>query len=218
MDLITWLTLSHNLPFVFALMLGTLFSVLQLFFGFIPDGIDVDVDLDVDMDVDGAIDFDVDVDGNAPPIITHFLSWLGVGKAPLTVLALTFLITFGVLGLGVSYALSFVFAVPLVGSWLAWGWVGAIALVSGRLTGLAARFINSVLPQEQTHASGGAGHMQKIGKATTDIDAAGGQVIVDNEYLFCFSASPNIIPKGSQILVIGYDPERLSYQVEPIQG
>lgn len=61
-------------------------------------------------------------------------------------------------------------------------------------------------------------NLENTGIATTDIDGAGGQFQLDNNYLYCISASGNIIRKGEKVIVRHYDSGSLTYQVESIEN
>lgn len=60
--------------------------------------------------------------------------------------------------------------------------------------------------------------LPKEGTATTDVDGAGGQFQMEDSYLFCVSASGDIIRKGSRVTVKHYDRGSLTYQVEPVKN
>jgi len=83
-----------NLPFTIALAVVGLLSaleVLSLMLGGAVGVFDGDMDADVDIDADGAWG--------------EFLSWLHVGQMPTMILLITFLLCFGIAGLGLQTAL-----------------------------------------------------------------------------------------------------------------
>jgi len=112
---------NENLPFTIALvfMLGLAFieimtsmigfQLSDLLENFIPD-MDIDLDIDVDADVSpgdfGDLDVDVDVD---TPLFTRFLSWLRIGKVPVLILFVVFLIIFSIMGLSMQLILKNMF-------------------------------------------------------------------------------------------------------------
>lgn len=84
----------------------------------------------------------VDADGG------DLLAWLGVGRVPLLVLLIAFLAIFGLLGLAGQQVAAALTGAPLAG-WIA---VPAAAVASLPLTGVAARALSRVLPQDETSA------------------------------------------------------------------
>lgn len=110
-----------NLPFTIALGLmiaiGLLEGVTTLMgFGassfvesFMPDA-DIDIDVDVDLDVDVDIDVDADIDAGishdgdmgdigSPNALSRLLGWFNIGRVPVLILFVMFLLGFGIIGL-----------------------------------------------------------------------------------------------------------------------
>ncbi len=122
----------YNMPFAIALGLMLVLFVIQLL-GFL------DIDLDLDTDADAEI--------SAGPI-EGLLTLLGLGRIPLTVWLVIFLLLFAGIGVGVQE-----FAANLTGgpldAWLA-GLIAAGAAVP--VTGVLARPVGRILPQDETTA------------------------------------------------------------------
>jgi len=110
---------------------------------------DLDVDADVDLDADADLDGDLDLDASdGISAWANVLSFIGLGKAPLTLVLLLLFMTFGFVGwLLNSIVLSFVTAYPGVA--LA-GIVPASLLVSVFLTSRMARLLNRIVPSVST--------------------------------------------------------------------
>ncbi len=106
----------YNLPFTIALLLFTALAMMQ-FFGLDQDPeaeFDADLDADADLDFDADADFDADLDADADfdadadtdadldagdlSLAGQLLEFLGVGKAPVTMILLLLLGSFGVIG------------------------------------------------------------------------------------------------------------------------
>ena len=123
---------AYNMPFVVALGLMLVLLVIQLL-GFL------DIDLDLDTDADADIP--------AGPV-EGLLTLLGLGRIPLTVWLVIFLLFFA--GIGVSMQ---ELAADLTGSpldaWLAALIAGAAAVP---VTGILARPVGRILPQDETTA------------------------------------------------------------------
>ncbi|HEX8572775.1 MAG TPA: YqiJ family protein [Allosphingosinicella sp.] len=111
-----------NLPFSVALLLMLMIGAVEAL------GLGASaVHLDADMDVDGG----------------DLLAWLGVGRVPLLMLIVVFLALFGLAGLAIQQ-----FAGPL-DLWIATPAAVAAALP---LTGLGARGLARIMPQDETTA------------------------------------------------------------------
>ena len=91
-----------NLPFAVALtivfILGAIEGVDMLIgagiFGFL-DGLLPDIDIDTDLDLDGP-----DISATSP--VSQFLSWLRLGNVPVIFSLIIFLISFGLVGIGMQ--------------------------------------------------------------------------------------------------------------------
>ena len=122
----------YNLPFAAALVVMAMLLVIQLL-GFL------DFDLDLDADGDGAI-------GAGP--LGGLLTVLGLGRVPLTIWLVVFLLVFA--GIGVSgQALADSLTGAPLDRWLAAVLAGAAALP---LTAGIARPLGAILPQDETSA------------------------------------------------------------------
>lgn len=127
----------------------------------LPDlGLDVDADIHADTGADG-------VEGVGA--LSGFLSWLCIGRAPLLVLLVAFLFSFGVGGLVLQSA-----AQRVMGSYLP-GWLAAIpalavALPAVRFFGLG---VSRILPKEETYAVSADSFVGRTAVITVGIAAAG---------------------------------------------
>ncbi|MGE5953513.1 MAG: OB-fold-containig protein [Qipengyuania vulgaris] len=125
---------SYNAPFAIALLLMVVLLVIQVL------GV-LDIDLDIDTDGDGAI--------SAGPV-DGLLTLLGLGRVPLTVWLVVFLLFFAALGLGIQELSESFIGGPL-DAWLAGILAGAAALP---VTSVIARPLGRILPQDETSAVG----------------------------------------------------------------
>ncbi|MBX7501390.1 YqiJ family protein [Qipengyuania sp. YG27] len=124
----------YNLPFAAALVLVAALFVIQLF-GFL----DIDLDLDADADGDAAI-------GAGP--LGGLLTLLGLGRVPLTIWLVVFLLVFAAVGVSGQQLAHGLTGAPL-DRWLAAALAGAGALP---LAALIARPLGMILPQDETTA------------------------------------------------------------------
>ncbi len=125
--------LPENLPFSIALMLMLMIGAVEAI------GLGI-----------GAMDLDVgpEIEGAAP----HLLGWLGVGRVPILILLVVILALFGMIGIGIQELASAIWGGPLS------PWFAAPAALAGALplSGIAARGLANIMPQDETTAVGRA--------------------------------------------------------------
>lgn len=212
-EIIGWLTAWYNLIYLFAIAVAVVFSSLQVILGMIPDAIDVDLDGDGDIDVH--VDGDGDI-GEHATFIGNAMAFLGFGKAPLTILILTFLMLFGIVGLISSAIVKMVVIVPvmphLVNFFLVFGNFILAAIFTGRL----AKFLNALLPGHSTTTQKGAKEVGSEGEAASTITEKGGQVLIGPSRWVDAVTGPGRpeIPKGTPVMLVDYDKENLRYTAE----
>ena len=96
----------------------------------------------------GAGSFGADLEVDADTSGGDLLAWLGVGRVPLLVLLVAFLAIFGTLGLAGQQVAAALLGGPVT-PWIA---APVAALASLPITGIAARGLARVLPQDETTA------------------------------------------------------------------
>ncbi|MFA6220018.1 MAG: OB-fold-containig protein [Erythrobacter sp.] len=143
----------HNMPFAAALVLVLALFVIQLF------GV-LDIDFDLDADSDGAL--------HGGPI-DGLLTLLGLGRIPLTVWLVVFLLLFAGAGLGIQQLAAELAGAPLD------RWLAAVLAAGGALpvTGMIARPLGSILPQDETSAVDTATLLGRRGTITDGVARAG---------------------------------------------
>ena len=236
MDTLDWLLSWHLFPYYLALALATLWSILQVSLGLVPDGIDADVDvdadadIDLDLDVDTDVDVDLDADADADAdmdaghdwpggarFASDVMAFFGVGKAPLSMLALIFLFLFGSLGLMLNVMFKTALSVVLIGWVLQVVVFAGVFLVAAFLTGRLARILNRFLPHSETTSAGGNKLVGNEGTAETTINESGGQVRVSSGWVNAVTfPGEKPIQKGTRVMLIAYDSEHFWYTVEPM--
>lgn len=154
---------DYNLPFAIALGLMALLALLQLIglgnFDSTPD-----VDLDVDADVDAQA---MDVGGAG--VLGAITTLLGLGRVPLFVWLMVFLLLFSVIGLSVQAFAADLAGAPLY-SWLAAVIAGGAALP---LTSGLVRPLGRIMPRDETSAVGIDSLVGRRATITTGRAAAG---------------------------------------------
>lgn len=157
---------DYNLPFAIASGLLVLALVLQLIgLGDFDFGGDVDLDLDLD-----AADFDADaVQVPEAGLGGAILTLLGLGRVPLMIWLVVFLLLFTLIGLSVQ-----AFATELTGAPL-YAWLAAIVAGGATLpvTAAVVRPLGRLLPQDETSAVRLGSLVGRRGQVTTGKAARG---------------------------------------------
>ncbi len=135
-----WLWLDDIAPFSFALllMLGLgVIEIIGLILGFSSLTHSPDADIDANLDLDGA-----------NHALSSFLSWLHIGRAPLLILLIFFLLGFGLTGILLQQLCISIFNAPLDRLLIA-----IPSLIMG-LTHMnwGGRFVNKYLPKDETES------------------------------------------------------------------
>lgn len=96
-EMLAWLGAWYNLAPLLLLLIGCGLVLVELVTGGLGDVAGGDVDLDVDIAVDLDVDIDLDLDVEVPEIglFGYWLSWLGLGVVPISILIEISTITFG---------------------------------------------------------------------------------------------------------------------------
>lgn len=208
--------------------------------------VDAPVDLPAggDVEVHGDVESGVDTEANAPgdgaAVHAHdaghghaagehahddhpsaralTLSWLGVGRVPLSLILMTLLMTWGLIGFAanqfgrqvVSEPSQFVLAslpIALVGSLLS--------------TGLISKAIGHYLPTSETYARRRHELLGEVGQAVYEINDTFGMAAVrdsggDRHQIACrVQPGADAIPKGSIVVLVGYHGEERFFYVAP---
>jgi hypothetical protein len=203
------------LIFTIPILVGVLL-VIGSALGLSDFGTDLDLDADADADVELDADVDADVEADHGPHLGHgALELLGFGKVPLSVLITVATFLFG--GLGICTTIAFASVLPHA---TVRALVALVVATSGTfiLTGAAARLLARLIPSTETYAPTHWELLGASGTAELDIDPQFGLAnIRDNTgsliKIRCRSYDKKI-PKGSEVLVTDYDPERDVYTVD----
>jgi len=156
-------TATETMPFGIAilLMVGIAgLEVISAFFGtamsdlvdsMLPE-LDADIDFDVDADLDADIDVDVDadIDGGleSAPILSNLLSWLKIGRVPILMLLIIFLLSFGLSGFFTQSLVK-----TLTGGYLTAGMASIPAsLIAFPAVHYLGGLLEFVLPKDETEA------------------------------------------------------------------
>jgi membrane protein implicated in regulation of membrane protease activity len=210
--------------------------------------IDADADADLDHDLDGDVDHDLEAGaehelngeahaaaesngeaqaggGSAPagsarelPFHLGVMSWLGLGRVPLSILLMVLLITWGVIGFIANVILSPIMPWP----WMAvLGSLPAAALGSAFITRSVVRLVGHWMPTMETYARRTGELVGSAGEATYDIDHQFGVAHVRDSRGDLFQVPCRVYPddkpiqKGSKVLLVDYDDDQKMFFVTP---
>ncbi len=151
---------ESNLPFTIALAVMGLLFLLQII------GIG-DFDFDADVEIDG--DMDLDAATGSAGVLGAITTLLGLGRVPLFVWLMVFLLLFALLGLSIQALASDLTGSPLY-NLLAAVFAGGAALP---VTSVLVRPLSRLLPQDETSAVGLDSLVGRRAKITTGRAAAG---------------------------------------------
>jgi hypothetical protein len=156
MSIVAWWNLIFLLPAFAALLYLILLATGTVAgdTGDIDADVDVDLDLDVDADVDAGEFHGIEhavgsADIAQPSGLAHVLSLVGIGRAPLSLLLISFSFLWGLIGWLANGLFSTFIASPAVFVWLS---VAVALVVSLFLTRLLASGLHRFLPATETYA------------------------------------------------------------------
>lgn len=228
-ELFAWWNLIFVLPFGAALV-----YILSLAIGLVPAGggegdADADVDHDVSIDADADADHDVGVEhsvGDHDHDVGHgdqstllkTLGFLGVGRVPLSIIAMSFCFLWGFAGWASNLIFAPVMRLPELYIWPSLG-IAAFASVFG--TRMLARGISRIMPSTETYV---VSSKQLIGKCATArylIGPDSGSAMLkddqgDLQEVPCrIRSSEAPIPSGDRVVLMEFDPKTNVFFVRP---
>jgi Protein of unknown function (DUF1449) len=192
---------------------------------------DQDVDSDADHDTDGDSDHDTDHDSDAesesapstsPSSAMLALSWLGIGKVPVSLVLMLLAMSWGFIGFVTNQAMS-----PRFASAIHSNNSVMVVLVSVPLAGTGALLITSVLsriaarllPKIETYALRRHELLGNVGQAIYEITPRFGMVSVRDEHGHMFDMPCRLerdgpaLPKGSSVRLTGYNAKENFFYV-----
>ena len=234
--LLSWWNLIYVVPFGLAMAYLFAYASSGWTFGdFEADAdveadvdVEVDADVDADFDAEADVDHDVDVHGGRINIdadseaagghqgLAGMLSWLGVGRVPLSVILMVLLLTWGVVGFGANQVLRDAMGTAV--------WLASIPLAAFVSLGLTAAISNGLARVLPVAEGGALTRRQLVGRRGTVIfavtEAAGLVSVRDDEgdrYQVAARTLPGrdaVLP-GEEVVLVRYDPDRSLFLVRP---
>lgn len=240
--LLGWWNLIFVAPFAVALLYLGVYTLSGVGFGDADADahVDVDADADADLDTDADLDADSDLDADADADIDadadgeahgeansgeqssfHMLalSWLGVGRVPLSLIAIVLLLTWGASGF-VTNAL----VRPLVGWHAARLSLPVAAVVSLFVTRAIVLFMARFVPLNETYALHRGQLVGCVGEALYGINESFGMAMVrddrgDLHQVTCrVGAGIDPVPKGTKVTLVAYGAKDRTFFVRPVEG
>lgn len=185
--------------------------------------VDVDADADADADVDADADSDVHADHDADAHGSSFhamaLSWLGVGRIPISLIIIVLLLTWGVAGFVTNAARH-----PASGWSAARLAVPVAAIASLLITRAIVLFMGRFVPLNQTFARPRRQLVGSVGEAVYRIDETFGMAAVRDEqgdlHQVSCRVGPGVTPieKGRRAKLVAYDAGEQMFFVAPVDA
>jgi hypothetical protein len=215
--LMLWWNLIFIVPFGLALLYLGVYAMSGITFG--DTDLDFGVDADVDADADVTPDaHDAEVEGHGSHVSLHvaFLTWVGIGRVPLSLVLMVLFMTWGFFGFMTSYYLEetsndrrFVPAISV-----------AVALVGSLITtALLSRAIAHWLPASATYALRRHDLLGAVGEAVYQIDQQTGVVSVRDKHGDLFQVPCRVhgdrdpIAKGRRVRLVAYNGKERAFYV-----
>jgi len=212
----------YNLVFLLPAGVAVFVMLISAIGGAAGDDADADAgDLgdpgDVDADaLDAAADGDDSLFGDAG---RHLLIFLGIGRAPTSIVVGSLMLGWGLFGLAANEFLQPVLREPgrFIGPSL------AVAAVGSLLTGkLFAEIAARLMPNEETYAIKREGLLGRTGTVIFAVSDAAGRVHIRDAHRTLHQAAARVAPgqppisKGTQVIVASMDLDRHYLIVEPL--
>ena len=224
---VEWLMQWWNLIFIVPFGLALLYLGVYALSGFTFGDADADFHADApDMDAGADVDVEADADAHGPdlhghgdshvPIHIAAMSWIGIGRVPLSLVLMVLLLTWGFFGFATSYYMErnlqgFAMA-PVVS-------IVVAAVGSMLATSLASSAIARWLPTSETYAMRRHDLLGRTGEAIYQIDHQTGVVSLRDENNDLFQVPCRVhadhapIPKGSRVRLVAYNGREKAYYV-----
>jgi hypothetical protein len=190
------------------------------------DGADHDLNGEADHDLNGETDADAHLEapggGGAAvhdvPFHLTAMSWLGLGRVPLSILLMVLLITWGVIGFIMNVVLAPLMPWP---SMTVLGSLPAAALGSLFITRGVVRLVGRWMPTMETYARRTGELVGTSGEATYNIDQEFGMANVRDSRGDLFQVACRVYPdgqpivKGTKVLLVDYNDDQKWFFVTP---
>lgn len=206
-----------NLPYTIPLGLMMLYWLTVIIGALDLDFLHFDLDHDVDLHADADVDAHVDADGHIDAgILNGLLAALGVGQMPFMILVSFFVIPFWMLGVGLNSYLKIVLGAAAVGIL-----IGNIlaSLIIMKITSAPFRSFFRSLEEKVVKEKDIMGSICIV--STSTITEKMGQVEIQTSgspyILHARATGEEVLQKGDEAVIVGYDKETGIYTVKRFQ-
>ncbi len=227
MDLLLWYNLLFELPFFAALMYLCLLAS-----GFVTSEHDAGIEIghDVDVGADGGFDHDVHVEhdlshdhdyaaehGQDAGALLGVLSFLGVGKVPISILMMSFCFLWGFTGWASNRILKDI-SYPEMFVWMSLG-VASFSSIFG--TRFLAKLLAKIMPATESYGATSRDFVGQRATARFSITESSGTARLRDQYgtlqdLPCRVAVGEAeIPSGSRLILMRYEEQSRIYIARP---
>jgi hypothetical protein len=178
--------------------------------------VDADADHDVDSDADHDADSDSDHDADDAPAWLTLISWLGVGRIPLSVLLMLLLMSWGFAGFVTNAFLQ----ERGFADWQLAIFSAPVAMIASTLfTRMFARLIARYFPTTSAPVMRRHQLLGSVGEAILPIDDNFGMAAVRNDhgqlYQVSCRAEVGSIPTGAKVQLVAYTAKNQTFHVRP---
>jgi hypothetical protein len=224
--LLGWWNLIFIVPFALALLYLALYALSGVTFGEMDADSDVDADADhdltdADMHVNVGHHGDHDHELHAhhhPPFYVAALSWLGVGKVPLSILLMVWMLSWGPIGFVTN---------QLMQPHVAQEWMAALYSIPASLGGSVVitrglvRAMAKYVPLNETYARRRHELLGMTAEAIYRVDESSGVCSLRDEHgnlhqIACRVELGQPIPKGAKVKLVGFNAEKSIYYVTDV--
>lgn len=197
---------------------------------------DLDADIDTDLSVDADVPADVDVDaGHAdlnhslfdhgaddPGGVMKALTFLGVGRVPLSMILMSFCFLWGFAGWSMNLVLEPVFREPAFFVWIS---IGAAMLISLLLTRLLVRGLSYISPTTESYDTSPRDLLGRVASSVYPVTESSGSARLRDSYGNLQEVAVRVeqdaqpLPAGSSLILWRYDPLKRAFIVrrDPLQ-
>ena len=194
-------------------------------------GADHDVDPDAGADADADVDADADADAHHAGVqheseghgsLFTALTWLGVGRVPLSIVLMVLFLSWGAIGFSVNVLANDLFPGEpwrLVMLSLPAALAGGLAVTGG-----ISKAIVKLIPLNETSARRRHELLGSVGEAIYNIEESSGVIAVRDEHGDLFQVAGRVEPgrppiaKGARVRLVAYDAPRKLFFARPVNN
>ena len=213
--LLGWWNLVYLVPLGLALAYLFAYALSGWTFGEADVDVDAEADVDVEAEAEARADINADGDvGHTPGGILAALTWLGVGRVPLSIVGMVLLLTFGLAGFAVNQLLRDALGATAVAVSLPAAIVSSLGL-----TAIVSRLIGRYLPLNESSALARRDLVGRRGTVVFAVTSEAGTVAVrdagGDRYQVAARSGDGVIPAGTEVVLVSYDEGTRTFAVVP---